>query len=903
MKNHFLVEHALENVWAQPIQDKQHILQVARYTPQSGAYKRARIQRFYVDLPQPEDGAMLWHHVFQIGQSFPMLLALDSLKNDWVRADTIATTHGTMINVFLESGAEVALCHCWLRQVSDSNILLAVEIRPEFNLGTEYRVNDQGERELVRRQIADEKVYFRCYQNARAQTNTWSLSTPSDFKPLSYVYQYISNSADFIKFLNAVRAAQLSHGNLGKGRYYIDGFLAGTQQAYLASLHLGRYLIYIHDETVLYEGIVKFEEMGTFISKMDSGSMKMALLATEALQDFSISYHDDCDFYLGNAASVSQNDGLSCYIGRTRKDLVRQLTHNAYSLRTASLNALISEHDTDLFKDGNVYVRYIIRNGGMRKGLPFHRERLNELYLLPVDKIKEAMYGVNSVVPEWRAENLEASTYMKIVSANWNKITTEMVAKGYGYHALMNVSFNEPQRPQNGSYVLKQGYLSAPVRNGVNGSVHRYNASGLFIGAKNVRFDSTNYYDPEVGVGMAEFFNIPFHATEDGTYIDEDVISADLVDYGFRAYVCSWRNGGPANDWTDATGSVWYTYSVENGIGKIAWNYALLDAAGLYPAVRVQNKVHCYDYKPVGTYGGVVRFSVESEQSVGGVLRKQRQAIPSDSLDLFLNGRPLMEGVDYYVRWPEVVIVKRITTPMAQTTITVRHYGVSLAKNFDHRPPREVGFTKAGIISADGKYDLRNDRNIRILVDGVLKLRSEVKFAENSTGPIGADGRPYSIQESRLPIDGIVPVPVKTLATEAEDIDERVTAYVSPYVNPNITQRGFIEGERYQVVSPLISALLHAMVNFNFLNNGELDNKTITDKLIEELAAPYWSLLQYEPIYNAADVYYVNILPHQHAAQMEVSERQYVFLEHIIHIYLKDSVDLTPYVKIKTVST
>lgn len=903
MKNHFLVEHALENVWAQPIQDKQHILQVARYTAVSGAYKRARIQRFYVDLPQPSDGAMLWHHVFQIGQAFPELLALDSLKNEWVRADQIANVHGTVINVFLESGAEIALCHCWLRQVSDKNILLAVEIRPEFNLGTELRVNDQGVQELMPRQIADEKVYFRCYQNARAQTNQWAQNTPSDFKPLSYVYQYIANSTDFIKFLNAVNVARTRHGNVGKGRYYIDGFLTGTQQAYSASLHLGRYVIYIHDETVLYEGIVKLEDMGTYISRIDSGAMKMGLIASEAIKDFSIHYHDDCDFYLVNHDLVTKNTGAGCYIGRIRKDIVRQVTQNTFGLRTASLNALITEHSTSLFKEGEVYVRYIIRNGGMRKGLSFHRERLNELYLLPFNKIKEALFGVNSVVPEWRAEHLEASTFMQIVASNWNKISTEMVAKGYGYHALVNVSFNEPQRPVNGYYLLNQGYLASPVRNGQNASMHRYNAQGLYIGPKNIRIQNSNHYDPEVGIGMAEFINLPFHESEDGTYIDQDIESADLIDFGFRAYVCSWRSGGAVNDWTDVTGGIWYNYTVKDGKGKLTWNYALLDAAGLYPAVRIQNKVHCYKYKGSGSYTGVVRFSIESEQDVAGVMKKQRQHIPSDTIDLFLNGKPLIEGIDYYVKWPEVVIVKRITTEFANTEIFVRHYGLSLSKRFDHRTPREVGFTKAGVISADAEYDLRNDRNIRILIDGTMKLRDEVRFAENATGPLSPDGRPYSIQEYRFPMDGFVPVSTKDMAVEAEDIDERVMAYVTPYINPKLTERGFIDGDRYQVVSPLISALLHAMRNFNFLNNGELDNKTLTDKLIEQLASPYWSLLDYEPIYNEANVYYVNILPHQYAAPMEVTALQYIFLEHIIHLYLKDSTDLTPHIKIKTVTT
>ena len=902
MNNHFLVEHALENVWAHSIQDGQHVIQMARYTEVSGAYRRARIQRFYVDLPVPLDGAMLWHHVFQIGQVFPELLALDSLKNDWVRADLIAMQNGNTINVFLESGAEIALCHCWLRQVSDKNILLAVEIRNGFNLGTERRVNEQGVQELVERQIADEKVYFRCYQNAKAQSNEWALTTNSDFKPVTYVYKYCSGSADFSNFLNQVIATRNKHSNLGKGRYYIDGFLVGTQLGYNASLHLGRYLIYIHDETVLYEGIVKFTDMGTFHSRLDPGTPKMALVIPEAFGDYSINYHDDCDFYLTNHASLNLNTGKGCYLGRVRKDIVRQVTQTAYSLRTASLNALISEQSSEIFNDGIVYVRYIIRKGGMRKGLPFHRERLNELYLLPLDKIKEALYGVNSVVPEWRAENLEMSMYIKLVSANWGQIDAELVAKGYGYHALMNVSFSEPMRSVDGEWNLKRGYLSSPVRDGYNASMHRYNLAGLYIGPKNIRVQTALYYDPEPGVGVAEFLNIPFHETEDGTYIDKNITSPDLVDYGFRAYVCSWVNGGPANDWTDVTGSVWYSYSIVDGVGSIQWNFPLLDAANLYPAVKIQNKVHCYKFTPTDIYTGVVRFSIESEQDVAGAMVKKAQHIPSDTIDLFLNGIPLIENIDYYVQWPEVVIVKRITSLPEDTEIWIRHYGVSLSNTFDHRVPREVGFTKRGILSADKDYDLRNDRNVRILVDGALKLRSEVRFAENATGLISADGRPYSVSEYRLPMDGFVPVSTKDLAVEAESIDERVSAYVTPYINPTITGQGFVDGDRYQVVSPLISALLHAMRNFNFLDNGELDDITITDQVIETLAAPFWSLIEYEPILNGADVYYVNILPHQYSTVMEVTERQYVFLEHIIHIYLRDSIDLTPSVSIKTVN-
>lgn len=903
-KTHFLVEHALENVWAQPTQDHQHVLQIARYSPESGFYRRAAIQRFFVDLPNPSDGAMLWHHVFQIGATaYPFLLSLDSIKNDWVRGDVIATTHGVMINVFLESGVELALCHCWFRRVSDTNVLLAVEIRDNFNLGSQLVVDEMGKQVLQKRRISDEKCYFRCYQNAKAQTGAWAGKTPIDFKPISYVYQYVSGSADFITFLNKVRAAQQLHGQLGKGRYYVDGFLVGTQSAFQAGIHQGHYLIYIHDETVLYEGIVAYPDMGTFVSKQDMGHMKMVLLVAEAIKDLSIHYHDDVDFYVVNHPIVPTITGKGVYFGRVRRDIVRQLTHNAYSLRTASINAIVAEHSADYLEAGKVYIRYIVRDGGMRKGLPFNRERLNDLYKLPLDKIKEALWGVNSVVPEWQAVNLEVSNYNKIVAAMWRDVNVELVAKGYGYHALMNVCFSELIRPEGNLFKLKSGYVASPVRNNLNGSIHVYDRNGLYTGPTNILIDSTNYYASIPNIGTAEFINMLSDDRLDGTFLDQDITSKDLVEYGFRAYVCAWRNGGPLNDYHDVTDSVWYTYTVDKGVGKLVWNYGLLDAAGLYPAVRIQNLVHCYKHRPLGTYTGFLRFSVESVVNVAGVEKKQTQFIPSDSIDLFMNGVPLIENVDYYVRWPEIVIVKRMKGDPANAEIFVRHYGLPLGTSSDHRPPREVGFTKAGILSADDKYDLRNDRNIRITVDGIMKTRNEVKFAEEDTGSISLDGRPYSISEYRFPMNNFVPIPIKPLVIDAEGIDERVTAYITPYINPKIKQRGFIDGDRYQVVSPLISALLHAMRNFNFLNNGELNNITITDKVIERLAAPYWPLLPYEPIFNQADVYYVNILPHQYTNPMEVTERQYVFLELIIHLYLKDCIDLTPYVKIKTVTT
>ena len=158
----FLVEHAVQNVWAQPIQDKQHVIKMARYTSDSGNYRSFKIKRNTIDLPKAADGADVWHHVYQIGAlSHPMLLSLTGITTTWARGDTFALTNGAQFDFFTESGLHIPLIHCWIRRLEDNNVLLAVEIREGFDLGERLVVNDNLTQTTAKRVLADEALYFR----------------------------------------------------------------------------------------------------------------------------------------------------------------------------------------------------------------------------------------------------------------------------------------------------------------------------------------------------------------------------------------------------------------------------------------------------------------------------------------------------------------------------------------------------------------------------------------------------------------------------------------------------------------------------------------------------------------------------------------------------------------------
>jgi hypothetical protein len=148
--------------------------------------------------------------------------------------------YGVMLNVFLESGVTIPLCHTWLRRTVDGNILLAVEIRPSFDLGRQMIQNEFFQQELVKRTLSSERLYFRCYRNERAQEVGYAGSSTRPFKPTQYVYKFINTPAAFTQFLNDVNTAKAGYSNHGKGYYFIDGFMAGPQTGYQANVQLGK---------------------------------------------------------------------------------------------------------------------------------------------------------------------------------------------------------------------------------------------------------------------------------------------------------------------------------------------------------------------------------------------------------------------------------------------------------------------------------------------------------------------------------------------------------------------------------------------------------------------------------------------------------------------------------------
>jgi hypothetical protein len=384
----------------------------------------------------------------------------------------------------------------------------------------------------------------------------------------------------------------------------------------------------------------------------------------------------------------------------------------------------------------------------------------------------------------------------------------------------------------------------------------------------------------------------------DGVYYNDDIYSHGLKQYGFRCYACPIVGGIPNENWEDITHTDYYTYLPDEPIPAIIWNTVLLAANNLFVCVKVGGFIHWYDAPQVApdiaNYPGYMMLTVTSRVVWDGGVVVRPQSLAPGIVDVFMDEKCLIQGLDYYIQWPNIVVVKKPSTTVNVTDIKVRSYGHCDKVTGKPLEPRELSFVKGGILSVNNHFDVRNDRCVRINVGGGLKRRDQVSFAEVDHLRHSTDGRPYSISDYLLSVEGFTTRTTNDYRDASVDVDNRVSDYLTtrlPTIHPNYP---IVEIERWLVYSPFCSAVIHA-VKHGLL--GALDG-TYSDVDVDNFVTPWKFLLDYDPCIRGFEGNYVIVLAHQHDEVIAVTSAQYSFIERVIETYLHGIPDLTPSVSI-----
>lgn len=907
-----LVNHALNHIWAAPLQDCQHRIKPNRVSPEFGFFKEAKVMWERIPLPNYKDSTdTTSYHVYPLGQLPPFLFALIMQKRTWYRVDQIGMANSTVIDIYLDNGAIVPRHICYLYLNTDNNFILAIA-RNVIDYGSEIKKSPYNENLTTTYTPDHHGVTIRFYNNALTKSNEWLDSAADPSAVLQDHFAVIDTVSDYNSFMARVTSIRTKYQGQGKGVFFLNGFIISEPTGYNTAMKGGT-LRFQYDETVKDIRMFPISTIVGFRSTVDRRTDKYILLPET--NDDMLEFFDDSDYYV----VLKRLDGS--YRGVRLDNFgigpIRQLTHNAVSIKQDLVVNRSDQHEF-LSNLNNLTILMVVRHGGMVRDMGLQRNRIEDLYHLPRAQILEAMAGATAGVDEWRAEQLENSAYIEVMSSKFADITQAMVEEAYGYNAATKSVARALYPVINGQVTVDEGMcipwdVYTPTGNKIQTrrTLFWYDADGILLTYTSNNTTSRTINAPaairdtakkvelilgELVVGQGDI----------GEITNQMTVPDNAYGYfGYRNYVIEKDRVNTSPVWTDVTNGIYCNLvTPSNGSAPyVQWNQTLLDNSNFYPCTRFANKVNVYttgfSKASTATFSGVLDYTMMQIQNSA----LMPIHVPFGHVDVFMNGESLIQGLDYhYITGGKIVVVKKPTVDIDEITLTIRGYGFMNPNTKEPFTPRDQGFIKNGLLSANQTYNVCHDRDIRVIVDGKLKFPDEVRFAETGssvTGDLILDGKPYAVTDYQTLVEPFTKQNTVDYLMDAIDIDERVSAYLTPRLpEPEITDE-YITPLRHEVYSPIMATFIRLIETGSLLDNV-IDQDTMDQAILTKYGYIMEMHREADPVYLDYNLNYCAIYPHPYLESVEVTSKQYAFLERVNRVFLKGALDLTQSVRIKS---
>ena len=839
----FIRSHALKNVWCTPDQDNQVIVKPARITPINGVWSHHRVLWNTVKMPEPTGR----FHLFQIGQIHPLLLNLFPQRGEWVTLAQACIAGENILDLYTTSGLQLPRTQTWYLVTKENNILLAVKQLPKIP----YDFNE-------------DELFLRVYSN-----EYYASSRSHALNDLVDVQGGVMSSAEDILALQAKYNARAAAPG---GIYaFVNGYKA--KDISLTTVKVGDVAEFVFDSAIIRVIDFKIDDMGTFDSVLDSKG-KYLLHYTGDDSD-TIDFLDDIDLFI-----VDADTQKGVYVHKNAGDTLRMLSHRDYAIPIAYVAAYLFHFivpETGALVSENLYLRMHVRKSGYARPLILEHHRLNELYKLPNAALVRAMLGVHANVPVWHARELELSKYPLVMRSKCCDIDNAMVQEAYGYNAVAKLVADTPSVVQ--TYEGVKMVSEVPYLLQGDGTAFEYDANGLLLG----------YWLHGAGrtyvCRHADAHYVEILAGEGSLRVDDvyGAASAPLDSaVSYRFYTCPQVDGVPTYAWQDVTDTDAYAATETQAV----WN---VDPATTHTLVRSDKRFMLRSLE-LNAANGLLAFPLTQQRTVDGVTAERDMNLPMGELDVFLNGHSLIEGLDYFVSFPDIIIVNKryLQNPSGQAQqIVVRHMG-HCGADLSRTAKNEFGFVQHGKVSVNNRFDIHDGKVLRIVSGGRLQVRAELAFSEadhSYTMLNATNGDPYLIRDIVVPLKSLVRETTYSYRAKSLAVDKAISDYLSISLPEDAPVSVNPISQRYELYSPFVCNIMHDLLD-GVIYDPVLTT-TYSDMEVRRLCAPYEYLLAYDPMHseNALDADYVNVHPHFLTTMVDLNLVQYRFLEKVVRIY------------------
>lgn len=895
-----LREHALKNMWGESTQDRQYIIKPARQTGLMGASCVSKLLWEGVSLPDFGLHTGKTWHVYSLGKLPAWLMAIDLPIKKWVNCSEINQKNNVVTDIYLDNGCIVPNTDCWLFQNLDGNFVLAVE-RRKTDFGTFSKKSTYGDFIDVDYSLDNSVLTIRFYNNAVIQSTKWREKAVSPDKVLVNIEQTIEKEADYFGFLKKCKDLEESYKGQGMIVYYLDGFIISKPTVWKTN-YVGHRLTARFDETI--KEVIRFRvnDLPGFTSTLDVRENKYLIHPKNDIK--TLEYFDDQDFYL--VAVDERDEYKGVYIDRLYRSNIRQVTNASWSIKSSLIHNLSNRHQFLSYYE-SLYIVVVRRTAGMNHALGFQSVRLDDLYRLPYNEIIEAMTKTESAVEFWKASNLEASAYTRLLSSKEKEVDCVLLIDGYGYNAATK-ALSQTLYPVKGNVVnLDRAFLltntskQENVNNKRNNRVYFwYDENRLLLGysSDNVNSKTVKVPDEFAVASYVEVFlgKLTLDHEDDGTYINELLVEDHYNGfYGYRLYCCNLIDGFPDYKWQDVTNENFAVVST-NPL-KIEWDETLLENANFYPCVRIAKAVSVIEHEiPVEFTANSLFIPLTGISSFNTVT----DALPLlyANIDVFMNGKQLIYGLDYSITRDSLLIITK-QSELDIAKILIRYYGYPSLETGLPFKPRDTGFIKNGRVSSNDIYNPYKDRVSKVIVDGLTYSLTDVRFSEDTAIGNLFDGKAYAVVDYYPIVEPFINKPTVEYVAESIEKDKIVSEYLTPRLKEPKPVNQYIQGDLWPLYSPFVAEII------NMTQTGELSDEVIDELILQNELFVKFNILfdiykDHDPAVLNHDSQYVTIQPVPYTnSKYTVTVKQYAIIEQLIKHFLDSKVDITHHVIIE----
>jgi hypothetical protein len=260
-------------------------------------------------------------------------------------------------------------------------------------------------------------------------------------------------------------------------------------------------------------------------------------------------------------------------------------------------------------------------------------------------------------------------------------------------------------------------------------------------------------------------------------------------------------------------------------------------------------------------------------------------------LDVWCNGHPLIENVDYKVEYPYVYIISKMWLDQSGTNkFAYRGRGLSAGGLI---PSSELGFVMDGVIGYNGRYNLRVDRPTKTIINGRLWITSAIDQAEDihhGTNVAVLNGFPYEVKHIYCDNKYVEQCDLHWGFKESRDLDKKVSDYLTEHVKykPKApVNYPYLQEDRYRLFSPFLSQIVNELI-LGFLPTPTPSDTPIKypDSVIDNLTRPYQWLLKFDPIKLNMDLRFFSVHPYSNLTRPTVTPNQLTIISRVNDLYL-----------------